>query len=111
MCFALRITRFCRILPETWEARRIRDQLFRSATATAANYRAACRGRSRADFISKLGIVVEESDETVFWLDFVQRAGLNDSAEVMFLLQEARQLLAIFVQSAKTASANRLTSR
>src|SRR5262245_13722334 len=101
--FALRLTTFCRDLPDTWEGRFIRDQLFRSGARTAANYRSACRARSHRDFVAKLGCVVEESDESVFWLVFVGRAGLDDSAEQKYLLQEATELLAIFMSSARTA--------
>jgi four helix bundle protein len=107
MRFAVRITRFCRTLPETWEGRHVRDQLFRAGTGTAANYHAACRARSRRDFISKVGVVVEESDESVFWLRFAKRAEIKDTPEGTELLNEARELLAIFTQSARTASTNR----
>ena len=102
MRFALRVMRFCRTLPEDWEGRFIADQLFRSSARTSANYHAACRGRSRRDFISKLGMVVEESDESVFWL----KSGMNETAEQKALLGEGQELLAIFIQSAKTASGN-----
>ena len=67
MRFAVRAVKFCRTLPETWEARRMAGQLIDSATSVAMNYRAAGRGRSRAEFIAKLGLVVEESDESVGW--------------------------------------------
>ena len=107
MKFAVRITRFCRTLPDTWEGRHVRDQLFRAGTGTACNYHAACRGRSRRDFISKIGIVVEESDESVFWLKFLKRAEIKDTPAGTEVLNEANELLAIFTQSAKTASANR----
>src|SRR5713101_418641 len=101
MRFAVRIGRFCRTLPDGWEARHLSDQLFRSGTGVAANYHATCRARSRRDFVAKMGIVVEESDETVFWLTFASRAGVAESAEVTELLGEARELLAIFTASAK----------
>src|ERR1700730_9120255 len=65
---ALRVLRFCRALPIDWEGRFIADQLFRSSARTSANYHASCRARSRRDFVSKLGMGVEESDEAVFWL-------------------------------------------
>ena len=70
-CFALNVITFCRTLPATSEARRLGDQLFRAATAVAANYRAVCRARSRADFIAKLGVVIEEADESKLWLDLL----------------------------------------
>ena len=107
MRFAVRITRFCHTLPDTWEGRHVRDQLFRAGTGTASNYHSACRSRSRRDFISKIGIVVEESDESAFWLNFLKRAEIQNTPEGTELLNEARELLAIFTQSAKTASANR----
>jgi four helix bundle protein len=106
MVFALQVMRLCRTLPDSWEARFVADQLFRASARTAANYHATCRARSHRDFVSKIGIVVEESDESVFWLKFVGRAGLNTSAELDTLLSEGRELLAIFTQSAKTASGN-----
>ena len=106
MRFALRVMRFCRALATDWEGRFVADQLFRASARTSANYHAACRARSRRDFVSKLGMVVEESDESVFWLLFVGRSGMSGTAEQRELLAEARELLAIFVQSAKTASHN-----
>jgi len=105
--FALRLTTFCRTLPDTWDGRFVRDQLFRSGTRIAANYRAACRARSHRDFVSKLGMTVEESDESVFWLMFVARAGMANNSEQKELLDEAGQLLAIFMASSKTASTRR----
>ena len=106
MRFALRVMRLCRGLPPDWEARFVADQLFRASARTSANYHAACRARSRRDFINKLGMVIEESDESVFWLTFVGRSALNETAEQKDLLAEGRELLAIFMQSAKTASEN-----
>jgi four helix bundle protein len=82
------------------------DQLNACAASAAANYRAACRARSRAEFISKLGLVVEESDEAVFWLEYVEQAHLLSTSELSALLDEARQLRAIFAASYGTARAN-----
>ncbi len=107
MRFALRVMRFCRTLTGSWEGRFVADQLFRSSARTAANYHAACRARSHRDFVSKMGLVVEESDESVFWLTLVGKSELNKTAEQTALLAESRELLAIFMQSAKTASSNR----
>jgi four helix bundle protein len=107
MRFAVRVMRFSRTLPPNWDADFVRDQLFRAATRTAANYHAACRARSHRDFVSKIGVVVEESDESVFWLTFLRRAELATAKEGLDLLAESRELLAIFIQSAKTASSNR----
>src|SRR5205823_7819288 len=69
--FAKRVIRLCRKMPRTEESRLIRNQLFRSGTAVGANYRATCRGRSKADFISKLGIVLEEADESLYWMEII----------------------------------------
>jgi len=109
LTFALRVMKFCRTLPDGWEGQFVRDQLFRSSARTSANYHATCRARSRRDFINKMGTVVEESDESVFWLKFVGRSGMNVSADQKDLLNEGKELLAIFTQSAKTASDNRDT--
>ena len=106
MRFALRVMRLCRSLPTEWEGRFIADQLLRASARTSANYHSACRARSRRDFINKLGMVVEESDESVFWLTFVGRSGINETTEQRELLAEGRELLAIFIRSAKTASDN-----
>jgi len=75
----------------------------RAGTAVAANYRAACRGRSRAEFIAKLGVVVEEADESVFWREVLDESGIVDHAAIKDLLEEARELLSIFAASHKTA--------
>ncbi len=104
--FALQVGRFCRTLPDTFEGRHVRNQLFRCSTSTAANYHAACRARSHRDFVAKMGLVVEESDEAVFWLTFLKRAEMDDNPELDPLTGEARELLAIFSASAKTASSN-----
>ena len=104
--FALRTMKFCRTLPDTWEGRFVADQLFRASSRASANYHATCRARSRRDFIHKMGMVVEESDESVFWLMLIGRSGMNESSEQRDLLGEGRELLAIFTQSAKTASAD-----
>jgi four helix bundle protein len=107
MHFALRIVSLCRTLPSSWESRHVAAQLFRSGTSVAANYRAACRARSRREFISKLGIGAEEADETVFWLMLLMRSGIDGSDAVQEALDEAKELLAIFIASIKTANANR----
>jgi len=95
----------CRRLPRTNEARLISDQVFRSATSVGANYRAACRGRSRAEFIAKLGIVLEEADESAFWFELLTDTGIGDPALVGPLLREANELTAIFVATINTARA------
>jgi four helix bundle protein len=104
--FALRVLHVFRSLPRSGEARICGQQLLRSATSVAANYRAVCRARSRADFLSKLGIVEEEADETVFWLECIAQACLVPIARLRNLISEAKQLTAIVVASRKTAKKN-----
>ena len=101
--FALRVIRLVEALPRTRTAQVVGDQLLRSATSVAANYRAACRARSQADFVHKLGIVEEEADESLFWLEMVVETELMPAARVQDLVQEADELTAIFVASRKTA--------
>jgi four helix bundle protein len=107
MRFAERAVRFCRTFPDTWESKRIGGQLIDSATSVAMNYRATRRARSRAEFISKLGIVVEEADESLGWLELITRLDLAKGSEHIWLLGESNELLAIFAKSQKTAKANR----
>ncbi len=103
--FALRIIRLSRHLPAGREADVIGRQILRSGTAVAANYRAAGRSRSRADFISKISVVAEEADETVFWLELLEDTDLVPTSKLEPLLDEARQLAAIFTASRRTAKA------
>ncbi len=105
--FAVQIVKIFRSLPRTEEARVIGKQLLRSSTSVAANYRAVCRARSKAEFISKVGIVVEEADETVFWLELLTETEIMNAKDVQPLLEEANELLAIFAASQKTAKTNR----
>jgi four helix bundle protein len=101
--FALRIVRLFRAMPKTDEARVIGKQLLRAGTSVAANYRAVCRARSRAQFIAKIGVVIEESDETVFWLELLAEAGIMPRGRTDALLAEVNELLAIFAASGRTA--------
>ncbi len=101
--FAIRVVKLFRALPSKAEARVIGNQLLRSGTSVAANYRAACRARSHADFISKIGVVVEERDESIFWLEMLVDIGIFPAKRVAGLLDEATQLLAIFEASQNTA--------
>ena len=101
--FAIRIVRLVRALPNTIDGRAIGNQLIRSGTSVAANYRAARRGRSKAEFIAKLGIAEEEADESVFWLDLVIETGLMKKSRVEPLMKEANELVAILVASRKSA--------
>jgi four helix bundle protein len=100
---ALRIVRLFRSLPRTEEARVIGKQLLRSGTSVAANYRAVCRARSKAEFVAKMGVVVEEADETVFWLELLRDGGILAAPQPDGLLAEANELLAIFAASQRTA--------
>ena len=104
--FALDVVKFCRTLRNTWEGRELSDQLFRAGTRTGANYRSACRGRSHADFVAKMGHVVEEADEAVYWLELIEAADVCRSSELPQLLRESRELSAIFNQSQLTAKSN-----
>ncbi|MFI5104035.1 MAG: four helix bundle protein [Terriglobales bacterium] len=101
--FALRIMRMCRTIPNTREGNIVNSQILRSATSMAANYRAAGLARSKAEFISKLGIVVEEADETAFWLELLGDHGIVPAPKLRDLLAEGNQLVAIFLASRKTA--------
>jgi four helix bundle protein len=101
--FALRILRLYRALPAKEEARILGRQVLRSGTSVGANYRAACRARSRAEFIAKLGIALEEADETVFWLELLLEGGIVNHEKLDALLKEAQELTSIFVTSVCTA--------
>lgn len=94
--FALRIIKLTRALPRCPEGRVIGNQLLRCGTSVAANYRAACRARSRPEFLAKLGIVVEEADETAFWLEMLLEARLVRRERLREIVLEANELVAIF---------------
>ncbi|MEW6246717.1 MAG: four helix bundle protein [Nitrospirota bacterium] len=79
--------------------------MLRAGTAVAANYRAACRGRSKAEFVAKLGTVVEEADETLLWCELLEEAGIVTPEEIQAITKEAKELLAIFSTARKTAKA------
>lgn len=93
-------------LPKTSLGLHIEKQLIRCSTSVAANYRAACLGQSKKAFISKLGIVIEEADESVFWIEFFQDEKLMNNEESQHLLREAKELTSIFIASRKTAIRN-----
>lgn len=101
--FALRIVRVFRSLPKSEEARIIGRQLLRSGTSVGANYRSVCRARSKPDFVSKIGVVVEETDETVFWLELLVEAEIVKKGQLDLLMKEANELLAIFAAAQITA--------
>jgi len=101
--FAKKVILLCRQLPPTREERLVGGQLFRSGTSVGANYRAACRARSKADFISKLSIVLEETDESLYWMEIIDESRTANSKLLPDLMQEAKELIAIFVSSLNTA--------
>src|SRR5882762_2188044 len=101
--FALRVIRLAESLPNTPTAIVIRNQMLRCGTSVGANYRAACRAKSKPDFVSKMGIVEEEADETMFWIELLIDAGIVKRVRVAALLDEADEILSITVSSIKTA--------
>jgi len=105
--FAVAVVRFFSQLPRTEAARVIGRQLLRAGTSVAANYRGACRARSAADFISKISIALEETDETLFWLELLVDADIIEPRSTSRLSAECHELLKIFSASLATAKANR----
>ena len=105
--FALRVIKLVDALPRTIQGRAIANQIIRSATSVAANYRAAGRARSRAEFIAKIGVVEEEADETSFWLELIIDSGLLTEERIRPQLGEAGELVAIMAASRKSAIGNR----
>lgn len=106
--FAIRVVKLFRSLPRSEEARVMGRQLLRSGTSVAANYRAVCRARSKAEFIAKVGVVVEEADETVLWLELLVDTEIVSGNRMSNLLGEANELLAIFAASQYTARKKRV---
>ena len=104
--FALRILKLVGALPNTIAGRAIANQLVRSGTSVAANYRATCRARSRNEFIAKVGVVLEEADETLLWLELIHEAKLLPGKRIAPLLLEANELVAIMVASRKSSVSN-----
>ena len=109
--FALRVIKLVGELPRTIEGRAIASQLMRSGTSVAANYRAACRARSKPEFIAKLGTVEEEADESAFWLELIIDAGLMSERKFRPLLNEASEIVAIMASSKKTAAKSQIANR
>jgi four helix bundle protein len=105
--FAVRIVRVYRVLPFKNDAQVLGKQLMRSGTSVAANYRATCRARSKAEWVARIGIVVEEADETVFWLEMLSDCDIVQPKKLVSLLAEAHELSAIFTASQFTARRNR----
>ena len=104
--FGLRVIRLVEALPKTQTASVIGKQLLRCATSVGANYRAACKGRSKTDFIAKLGLVEEEADESIYWLEMLIEAEVTKPNLVTELLAEANELTAIITASRNTAKKN-----
>src|SRR5690242_1385690 len=100
--FALRSIKLFQALPKTDEARIIGKQYLRSATSVAANYRAACRARSKAEFQSKISIVVEEADESAFWLEMLGEAGILYQKNTEPLLNEIKEILSVVAKARNT---------
>ena len=105
--FAVLVVKFSESLPNTLAARRIGQQLIDSGTSVAANYRAACRAGTRPGFVAKLAIVVEEADESGFWLGLLVETGLATEERLAALRKEADELTAIFTASLRTARSRR----
>ena len=105
--FAVRIVALSRHLFRRRDTVPLGNQILRSGTSVAANYRAACRSRSRPDFISKISVVAEEADETLFWLQLLRDSGTVQVRRLEPLIDESRQLTAIFTASRNTAKSRR----
>jgi four helix bundle protein len=105
--FALRIMRLVDVLPKTPKGNALAGQLVRSGMSVAANYRSACRGRSRAEFVSRIGVVEEEADETALWLELIIADKILSEKKILPLLLEANELVAIMAASYISASRNK----
>ncbi len=100
--FALRVIRLAESLPRTPAANVIRNQMLRCGSSVGANYRAACRARSKPDFVSKMGIVEEEADETIYWMELLIDAEIVKKSRIADLMNEADEIVAIVVASIRT---------
>ena len=105
--FALRIIQLVQSLPKNATADVIGRQLLRSGTSVGANYRSACRARSTAEFISKMGIVEEEADESLFWMELLIENNLIKKEKLELLMKEADEIVSIIVSSIKTAKSRK----
>lgn len=108
--FALRVIKMAASMPKTGVARIIANQIVKSATSVGANYRAACMARSNAEFISKLRIVVEEADESCYWLEIIEGSKIMTKKQIEGLQKESSELTAIFVSTLKTLNSKNLKS-
>lgn len=109
--FALRIIRLTENLPINLTGKVISNQLIRSATSVGANYRAACRSRSKQEFISKIKIVEEEADESLYWLELIQERKFFKEEKINQIIKEADELTAIFTSTVKTARSNYINQK
>jgi four helix bundle protein len=109
--FALRVFKLVGALPETIQGRAVAAQLIRSGTSVAANYRAACRARSKPEFVAKLRVVEEEADESAFWLELIIETGLLNPGKVTPVLAETGEIVAMMASSKKTAAKSQIANR
>jgi four helix bundle protein len=109
--FALRVFKLVGALPQTIQGRAVAAQLIRSGTSVAANYRAACRARSKPEFVAKLGVVEEEADESAFWLELIMETNLLSATKVKPMLSETSEIVAIMASSKKTAAKSQIANR
>jgi len=108
--YGLRIIRLVESLPSSYTARHVGGQLLRAGTSVGANYRAACRGRTQAEFLAKLGIVEEECDESIYWMEVLIEAGIMKKPRLDALMAEGNEILSIVVASSNTARGGARTS-
>jgi four helix bundle protein len=104
--FGLRVIKLVEALPNTKTANIIGSQLLRSGTSGGANYRSACRGRSKAEFVAKISISIEEADECLYWMELLIESGIIPPERFADLMRETNELISIFTSSAKTARTN-----
>jgi len=104
--FTIDVIKFVDELPSKRAVNILSGQLLRCSTSVGANYRSACKGKSTADFISKIVIVEEEADESIYWLELMEEAGVDNLDNIQILKKEANELTAIFTAIGKTAKAN-----
>jgi four helix bundle protein len=108
--FAFDVLKLCRSLPRNDEARIIGRQLLRAGMSVGANYRAVTRARSRAEFVSKVSVVIEETDESLFWLEALSQNGISDVGQTRVLMREGDELLRILTTSQRSARGTRVTN-
>ncbi|MEA2013463.1 MAG: four helix bundle protein [Verrucomicrobiota bacterium] len=108
--FAIRIYKIVNALSNNIAGRNLGNQIFRSGTSVASNYRATCRGHSKKEFISKLHVILEEIDETQFWLEFIIETKIMPKSRIESLLKESNELTAIFTSSYHTVKTNKIAN-